>query len=630
MVKSLGISVGNQNSYVAASKEGGIEILLNEYSNRATPSMVAFTDHSRSIGVDAASNQLMNIKNTIYDLMAIIGGQCKDGYPFKMEKQDDGQLAVVVRHLGQERKFTITQVLAMLFTKLREVGNDSQDCVISCPQYFDENQKKTLVKAAMIAGLNPLQIISDMSAVVLYYAYYRTTKDDSHKFMAFVNIGQSNLQTIVVWLRPKDDLIRVLSLESELIGGRDFDRLLADHFVKEQNLTLSPKAYMKLVSSCEKLKKLLSANSNEIPLHVESLISEDKDFVSRMSRAKFEEVCQSLLQRIETCFKRAIGKAKSSFEDYKIEQRAALEAKSAATDVPMKEEPASESANSDDKSNDIQKPADAEPKDQTASGDKINGEAMEVESQNNESTDAKASADDANQKAPNNAASPKPATPKKADGKKKSSTDNAKADAIDITKVEFKLNGVEIMGGTSRMPAIKQLITSVFGVNPSTTLNTDEAVVRGCVLNCASLHPGTKVKRDVKIEGADAFYTIKKQNCDTERRVELDLIWNDRKHKSRTDARNNLEEFIYAERTKLEKGDKYLDELTNTLEWLFTEEGEDAPEDVYNSKLSDLKKSRKPPVEIKPDEDKPADNSTESKPVDPESTEDKSKEEKNE
>lgn len=499
MVQSLGISVGNANSYVAAGQGGGIEMLLNEYSNRSTPSMVAFTDHSRSIGVDASSNVFMNIKNTVYDLMLLLGKSYKEitqfiqdnrlTYSFKLEEDQDGRALVVVRHLGEERKFTITQLLAMLLTKLRGVAYGSTDCVLSCPQFFNETQKAALVQAALIAGLNPLQVISDMSAVVLNYAYYRTKKEDTNKFIAFINFGQSNLQTVIAELVPQEDVVRILAADHELIGGTDFDKTLANHFVETCKLNLTPKSYLKLVSSCEKLKKLLSANPNEIPLHVESLISEDEDFTARIDRATFELLSQNLLNRVEACFKRTLESAKAAM-----------------------------------------------------------GEA------------------------------------------------------------ELKLEIVEMVGGSIRVPAIKHLAETVFGLPPSTTLNTDEAVTRGCVLHCATLHPGMKVKREVKILGTCDSELNRNQelHLEEELRVERDLIESDKKYKNATEARNTLEEYIYTARSKLQDGDPILVQLNDTLEWL---DGDLGSAEDYGKKLTELKKVTEKPLPAEKSNGKPQEKS---------------------
>lgn len=620
MVQSLGISVGNQNSYVAAGQGGGIEILLNEYSNRATPSMVAFTDHSRSIGVDASSNIFMNIKNTIYDLMVLLGKSYREiqdsraNYPFKLEEAQDGQALVVVRHLGEERKFTITQVLAMLFTKLKGIASDTTECVISCPQSYTDIQKDALVKAALIAGLNPLQVISDMSAVVLNYAYYRTTKEDTHKFIAFINFGQSNLQCVVAWLTPRDDVVRILAAESESVGGRDFDQILADHFVDKHKLTLTPKAYLKLVFSCEKLKRLLSANANEIPINVESLISEDKDFTDRIDRATFESLSDHILKKVESCFQRALENAKINFDHMMLDiaesakaaenarateaARAVEAAKAAKAATAAREKAAAEAAAA---AAAAQAKADAE-----AYAAKVGGEAGQKPAESNghqeavEPEEAKSPA--GTTKTVPMEAEPEELTKAKAEEAKaqqeaktaKSAEKAMSSQANKLNKmldIKFDLQVVEMVGGSTRIPAIKQRIQAIFNLTPSTTLNTDEAVARGCVLHCATLHPGMKVRREVRILGSEHFYKLSAV-CDKDsRKIEQDLIESDKKYKSRTEARNTLEEFIYAERSKLQEGDQYLVQLSETLDWLFSDEGEDASEESYLGKLQELKKS---------------------------------------
>lgn len=476
MVQSLAISVGNANSYVAAGQGGGVEILLNDYSNRSTPSMVGFTRYCRSIGVDAYQNLFLNLKNTIFDIMQLLGKSFEDidcqKYPFVIEEDEEGKPVVVVKLISEERKFSITQILAMLFTKLRGVAGNATDCVISCPQFYTELQKHELLEAALVAGLKPLQIMSDMAAVALNYAYFRTTHEDTPKNIAFINFGQSNLQVLIAGINPKENVVKVLATESEQIGGKDFDQILADHFIQQHNLKLNPKAKLKMNSSCEKLKQLLSANANEIPIHVESLISENEDFTSRIDRVKFDELSQGLLQRVEACMRRSL--------------------------------------------------------------------------------------------------------------------ENAKAQD---SEVEFKLDVVEMVGGSIRIPAVKQLVQKVFEMSPSTTLNTDEAVARGCLIHCATLHPGVKINRIIKIEGTDdLFYKSDKINCNQKfLEVEQELIALDCRHKVKTESRNNLEEFIYSARSNLKENDVLQEPLNQTLDWLFSDEGDDASADDYSKKLEELR-----------------------------------------
>lgn len=619
MVQSLGISIGNANSYVAACQGGGIEILLNEFSNRSTPSMVAFTDRARSIGTEASSNFFMNIKNTVYDLMVLLGKPFKevnqDDYPFKIEEAPDGRVLVVVRHLGEERKFTITQVLAMLMTKLRGIAGDSLDCVLSCPQFYNDSQKTALMQATLIAGMNPLQVITDMSAVILNYAYYRTTKEDTHKFIAFINFGQSNLQSVVAWLTPKEDVVRILASESAPIGGRDFDKCLAEHFIKTHNLNLNQKSRLKLISACEKLKRNLSANANEIPLNVESLISEDKDFSARIERATFEEFSQPLLKQAEDCFKRTFDNAKANFEKFMADTVEAAK----ATEVARAAE-AQKTAELSKKADELkairlvaeakaaeeikiaaEKKANEAPEEPQTNGDAHMDDGEEKKEQDN-STDSNTTKAADSKDSPMEVESEELTKAKAEEAtavqavKASRSAEKSMASQISkmnrLSQLKFELNGIEMVGGSTRIPAIKQMIQNIFDISPSTTLNTDEAVARGCVLHCATLHPGMKVKREVKILNSEPFSKPSGLTCDKDfRRVELELITHDRKYMSRTEARNNLEEYIYTQRSKLKEGDQLLGLLSAELDWLFTDDGDDAPEEVYNTKLAELKQA---------------------------------------
>lgn len=562
MVQSLGISIGNASSYVAAGQGGGIEILLNEYSNRSTPTMVAFTDHCRSIGVDAASNLFMNSKNTIYDIMLLLGKPFKEidtnKYPFKLEEGNDGQALVVVGHLGDERKFTLTQILAMLFTKLKDVANNATDCVISCPQFFNEIQKAELEHASLIAGLRPLQLISDTSAVILNYAYYRTTREQARKLVAFVDFGQSNLQVAIALLNPREDLVQVLSKESELIGGRDFDRALADYFIKEHNLVLTHRGYLKLLGGCEKLKKNLSTNTGETPINVESLVSGD-DFTGRIDRAKFEEICQPLITRVESCLSKAL---KTALEN--LNQLCQPKPNQSSSTEPTSTHQQDGEQVPDSEPMQASQPAVPD----QASPDQNQQQAPSSEPSNippSESTEA-----------PSSKPSKAPDAPK---------VQQQAPEPIPTLEV------VEIVGGSTRIPMVRSVIQNVFNLEPSTTLNTDEAVARGCVLHCATLHPGMKVKREVRVHELDPFFKPQRSVCDQDlRRIENDLIDSDRKHQRRTESRNNLEEYIYCERSK-NQDPNFLDLLNNTLEWVFSDEGEEAPEEDYINKLVELKRA---------------------------------------
>lgn len=395
-VSICGIDVGTENCYVAVARQGGIEILLNEYSQRSTPAYIAFGGNQRELGVSAKQKQMMNLKNTCFAPSLIIGKRYKDlnikEIPYNIVEDQDGLPVVVVNHNNEENRLSPTQVLAMLFTKLRQIAGGVIDCVINCPNYFTDSQKRSLIDAAQIAGLNPLKIVPDMTAIALYYGFYRSSSGQENSIVGFVDCGQTSIQASIVLFNHKENSMRVLDAGYETnVGGKYFDEILADHFIHQKNLKLNDRARYRLIAECEKVKKQMSANSNELPINIECLY-EDRDFSARVDRATFEQLSENLLLKIkgmlQSTYDRALEKYNKDFAD------------------------------------------------------KLG---------------------------------------------------------------EFKVDSVEIVGGTSRIPAIKHLIKQIFGVESSTTLNADEAVARGCALQCAILSPTFKVAKELQIIDSLAY-----------------------------------------------------------------------------------------------------------------------------
>lgn len=385
-----GFDIGSENCYVAVARAGGIEILLNEYSQRLTPAYVAFGERQRELGVAAKQTQMMNLSNTCYSPSRLIGRQFKElneELPFKTEQSPTGEIQIRVWHNGEEQVFTATQIMAMLLTKLKTISSNTVDCVLNCPNYFTDSQRRALIDAAFIAGLNPLRIVPDMTAIGLYYGFYRTASSGQDiNIVGFVDSGHTSTQCSVVLFNNKENVLRVLATEYDAnLGGKHFDEILGNYFIKEHKLQLNKRAKFRILAECEKLKKQMSANSNDLPINIECL-QDDKDFSSKMNRVLFEELAADLLKRYDDMFKRAFQAAREKF------------------DVDL------------------------------------GGKAG-----------------------------------------------------------EFRIDSVEIVGGTSRTPAIKRLIKDNFGVEASTTLNADEAVARGCALQCAMLSPTFKVARQFQV-----------------------------------------------------------------------------------------------------------------------------------
>lgn len=390
-----GFDIGTENCYIGVARAGGIEIILNDYSQRSTPGYVCLQEKKRELGVTAKQKQNTNISATFYNLRRLIGRQyhevsASESIPFPIEEGENGEVAVRVFMHNEEHQLTATQLLAMVLTKLKQLSNNALECVINCPSYFTDSQRRELKNAATIASLNTLRILPDLSAVALYYCFYRvSSKEENNQCLAFIDIGASSTQCSIIQFDPKKNIIQTLAVECESnLGGRNFDQAIGDYFVEQHKLNLNKRSRIRLLAECEKLKKQMSASSNDLPINIECL-HEDRDFSSKMCRETFEGLCTGYLERIGVVLQRALETASIKYAQL-----------------------------------------------QKTDGDKV---------------------------------------------------------------VDLKLNAVEIVGGSSRIPAIKRIVKDVFGIDPTSTLNADEATALGCTLQSAFLSPSFKVVRKLKI-----------------------------------------------------------------------------------------------------------------------------------
>uniref|UniRef100_A0A8C8CHJ8 Uncharacterized protein n=1 Tax=Oncorhynchus tshawytscha TaxID=74940 RepID=A0A8C8CHJ8_ONCTS len=340
----VGIDVGFQSCYVAVARAGGIETVANEYSDRSTPACVSFGPRNRSVGA-AAKGQVM--------------------------------------YMEEEKVFSIEQVTAMLLTKLKETAETAMkkpvaDCVISVPSFYTDAERRSVIDAAQIAGLNCLRLMNETTAVTLAYGIYKQdlpAPEEKPRNVVFVDLGHSGYQVSVCAFNKGKLKMLASAFDAEL-GGKDFDEVLVNHFCEEfgkkykLDVKTKPRALVRLYQECEKLKKLMSANSSDLPLNIECFMN-DIDVTGKLNRGHFEEMCAGLLAKVEAPLHSVMEQAKLKKED---------------------------------------------------------------------------------------------------------------------------IYAVEIVGGASRIPAVKERVSKFFGKELSTTLNADEAVARGCALQCAILSPAFKVR----------------------------------------------------------------------------------------------------------------------------------------
>ena len=222
-----------------------------------------------------------------------------------------------MEYVSEQQAFSATQLVAMYLGKLRDIAAQElqmgvTDIVIAVPGWYTDIQRRALLDAASIAGLNTLRLINDSTAVALSYGITKSDlpEPENPRHVVFVDVGHSSLSVSVVAFSKGQLIIKSTAYDRNL-GGRDFDYHLAKHFSDEfktkYNIDVlsNPKATFRLAVGCERLKKVLSAN-HEAPLNVESIMN-DVDASSKLTREKFEELIVDVLDRIPAPLERALA-----------------------------------------------------------------------------------------------------------------------------------------------------------------------------------------------------------------------------------------------------------------------------------------------------------------------------------
>jgi heat shock protein len=356
------------------------------------------------MGVSAENQRNLTVKNTVSYFKNFLGRKFKDEYV----QRKIGQVGAEVVELQNEQPgfrvqgedYRPEQLLAMMFTKVRDIvrqdqGEEIATCVVSVPVYFTETQRSAVLDAGKVAGLPVVQLMNDTSALALAYGKTKSEEleEDEAKprYVVLVDVGASGVQSSLVGVSKRKATVLGTSW-SNSTGGSSLDAALRAHIVAEiekkykVKLEGNSKALNKLGIAVEKVKKQMSANSNKLPMQIDSLV-EDTDVSVTVDRATFEQLAQQQLEEVRSCLLSLLQ----------------------ATTVRREQ-----------------------------------------------------------------------------------------------------LHSVELVGGSGRMPAIKQIIQEVFGITPTSSLNADEAVSKGCGLQAASHSDKFRTKRfevqEVVSRGVEAVY----------------------------------------------------------------------------------------------------------------------------
>ncbi|XP_026493800.2 heat shock protein 68-like [Vanessa tameamea] len=321
---AIGIDLGTTYSCVGVWQHGNVEIIANDQGNRTTPSYVAFTDTERLIG-DAAKNQVaLNPSNTVFDAKRLIGRKFDDQkiqqdmkhWPFKVIN-DCGKPKIQIEFKGEAKRFAPEEISSMVLTKMKEtaeayLGTSVRDAVITVPAYFNDSQRQATKDAGAIAGLNVLRIINEPTAAALAYGLDKNLKGERNVLIFDLGGGTFDVSILTI---DEGSLFEVKATAGDThLGGEDFDNRLVNHLAEEfqrkykKDLRTNPRALRRLRTAAERAKRTLSS-STEASIEIDALY-EGIDYYTRVSRARFEELCSDLFRGTLDPVEKALKDAK--------------------------------------------------------------------------------------------------------------------------------------------------------------------------------------------------------------------------------------------------------------------------------------------------------------------------------
>jgi len=324
MGKIIGIDLGTTNSCVAVMEGNEPVVIPNSEGRRTTPSIVAFLDNGkgeRKVGDPAKRQAVTNPRNTIASIKRFMGRNFSEvSAESKYVAYDltPGANNTVAVKIG-DRNYTPQEISAMILQKMKQTAEDYlgqpvTEAVITVPAYFNDAQRQATKEAGAIAGLDVKRIINEPTAAALAYGLDKKHKDQK---IAVYDLGGGTFDISILELG--DGVFEVLSTNGDThLGGDDFDQViidfLADQFKSENeglDLRNDPMALQRLKEAAEKAKiELSSSNETEINLpYITATASGPKHLVVKLSRAKFEQLSDSLVRRsMEPC-KKALSDA---------------------------------------------------------------------------------------------------------------------------------------------------------------------------------------------------------------------------------------------------------------------------------------------------------------------------------
>jgi len=326
MSKIIGIDLGTTNSVVAVMEGGEPIVITNSEGGRTTPSVVAFAkDGNRLVGQVAKRQSVTNPENTLFSIKRFMGRKFDEvqdeikQVPYKVEKASNGD----VRITADGKQYSPPEIAAMVLQKLKQSAEDYlgakvEKAVITVPAYFNDAQRQATKDAGKIAGLDVQRIVNEPTAAALAYGLDKK-KDET---IAVFDFGGGTFDISI--LEVGEGVVEVKSTNGDThLGGDDIDEELIqwiiDEFKKDQGIDLhnDKMALQRLKEAAEKAKvELSSAMETEINLpFITADASGPKHLVTKLTRAKFEQLAEPILKKLMPPVEQAIKDAGIAAKD---------------------------------------------------------------------------------------------------------------------------------------------------------------------------------------------------------------------------------------------------------------------------------------------------------------------------
>lgn len=316
MGKIIGIDLGTTNSCVSVMEGSEPVVIANDEGRRTTPSVIAFLKNGeRKVGDPAKRQAITNPVNTIQSIKRFMGRRFDEvtneisHFTYKVVKGDNNTPRVDI----DGRMYTPQEISAMVLQKMKKtaedfLGQEVTEAVITVPAYFNDAQRQATKEAGEIAGLTVKRIINEPTAAALAYGMDKQHKDSK---IAVFDLGGGTFDVSILELG--DGVFEVKSTNGDThLGGDDFDKVIMDwlseEFKKDEAVDLrkDPMAWQRLKEAAEKAKiELSSSAETEINLpYITAIDGAPKHLVRKLSKAKFEQLADSLVERtLEPCRK---------------------------------------------------------------------------------------------------------------------------------------------------------------------------------------------------------------------------------------------------------------------------------------------------------------------------------------